>query len=145
MCEKGMLKNPGVFEVFGVDFVMDEKMESYIIEVNASPMQVGTSKEKTALMKSLNEGVVQITLAYLRSRVKRSIEFIKKNAQKIKAGKDLEELSQEFKRINRNYLEDEYKESFKNLSWERVIDENLKGSERYSGLIDDECVGTMNA
>lgn len=144
MCEKGLLKNPSVFEVFGVDFIMDDKMESYIIEVNASPMQVGTSKEKTALMKSLNEGVVKITLAYLRSRVKRSIEFIRKHAQDIKKGKNLKKLSKEFRAINKNYLEPEYKGELEGLTWERVVDENLEGPERYGGLIDEECIETMN-
>lgn len=144
MCEKGLIKNPSVFEIFGVDFVMDDKMESYIIEVNASPMQVGTSKKKTALMKSLNEGVVKITLAYLRSRVKRSIKFIREHAKDIKKGKNMEQLSKKFREINKNYLEDEYKGQLKNLSWERVIDENLEGADRYSGLIDEECIETMN-
>lgn len=43
MCQKDLYKNPGMFEIFGVDFILDDQMNSYIIEVNASPMQVGTS------------------------------------------------------------------------------------------------------
>ena len=145
MAEKGLEKNPALFEIYGVDFIMDDQFNSYIVEVNASPMQVGTSTKKTALMKSLNQGVVKITLAYLRSRVKRSLAFIKKHRKEIVAGKNLGKLGKEFRELNRNYLEPEYEDMVKNTSWERVVDENLEGTDRYNGLIPEECIETMNA
>ena len=145
MCENSLEKNPGLFEIYGVDFLMDDNFDSFIIEVNASPMQVGTSKKKTALMKSLNEGVVKITMAYLRSRVKRSIQFIREHAEEIKAGKNLKELGKQFRELNRNYLEPEYADIVKNTSWERVVDENLQGVDAYNGYIDEDCIEVMNS
>jgi hypothetical protein len=145
MCEKDLFKNPALFEVFGVDFLLDDQMNSYIIEVNASPMQVGTSIKKTALMKSMNRGIVKITLAYLRSRVKRSVAFLKKHADAIKNDQNLAQLGKEFRQINRNYLEPEYEQDVSNTSWEVVIDENKPGASAYHGYIDEECVGMMNA
>jgi len=145
MCEQDLFKNPNMFEVYGVDFLLDDKMDSYIIEVNASPMQVGTSTKKTALMKSMNRGIVKITLAYLRSRVKRSIKFLKAHETEIKNGENLKQLGEEFKKINRNYLEPEYQPMIENTSWEIVIDENKEGAAAYHGFIDDECIEMMNS
>lgn len=145
MCERDLFKNPALFEVFGVDFLLDDKMDSYIIEVNASPMQVGTSVKKTALMKSMNRGIVQITLAYLRSRVKRSIAFLKLHADEIKNDINLPELSKQFKDLNKNFLEPEYEHLVKDTSWEIVIDENKKGADAYHGYVQEECVAMMNA
>lgn len=145
MCEKDLFKNPALFEVFGVDFLLDAKMNSYIIEVNASPMQVGTSIKKTALMKSMNRGIVQITLAYIRSRVKRSLAFLKKHKNEIKNDQNLEKLGKEFRAINRNYLEPEYEHIVKNTTWEVVIDENKKGAAAYHGYINEDCIEMMNA
>lgn len=139
-----MEKNPNLFEIFGVDYVIDEDFEIFVIEVNASPMQVGTSKEKTKLMKKMNQGTVKITLAYLRSRVKRSIAFIKKHEKDIKNGVNLEKLSIEFRELNRNKVEPEYQHLLKDLSWEKIVDENLEGSKAYGGLIEDECIDIMN-
>jgi hypothetical protein len=120
-------------------------MNSYIIEVNASPMQVGTSTKKTALMKSVNRGIVQITLAYIRSRVKRSLDFLKLHADDIKNDVNLPKLSKEFRNLNRNYLEPEYEHMVQNTSWEIVIDENKKGADAYHGFIKEECVSMMNS
>lgn len=96
-------------------------------------------------MKSLNRGVIQISLAYLRSRVKRSIEFLKTHADDIKNDRNLQELGKKFKAINRNYLEPEYEKTIKNTSWEPVIDENKSGAAAYHGYIPEQCVSMMNA
>lgn len=145
MSERILFKNPAVFEIYGVDFLLDDKLNNYFIEVNAGPMQVGTSKKKTAIMKSLNRGIIQITLAYIRSRVKRSLDFLKLHADDIKNDVNLPKLSKEFRNLNRNYLEPEYEHMVQNTSWEIVIDENKKGADAYNGFIKEECVSMMNS
>ena len=45
----------------------------------------------------------------------------------------------EFDTINKNYIEPEYQISEEN-AWRKIIDENEKGIERYSGLIPDYCI-----
>jgi len=144
MVEKKLERNPALFEVFGVDFVMDEKFNIFVVEVNASPMQVGTSSEKTRLMKKMNQGIVKITLAYLRSRVKRSIQFIAKHKEDIKNGVNLANLALEFRELNRNRVEPEYEYLLEDISWEKITDENIKGKDAYYGLIEDECIDIMN-
>ena len=144
MVEKRLHQNPNLFEVFGVDYVIDENFDIFVVEVNASPMQVGTSKEKTRLMKKMNQGIVQITLAFLRSRVKRSMKFLRDNAEAIKNNENLDALAVEFRELNRNKVEPEYEHLIQNLSWEKIVDENIEGKDAYMGLIDDECIDIMN-
>lgn len=53
-----LYRSSNVYEMFGVDFVMDEDFNLAIIEVNASPMIIGTSSEKTKLMKNMFKDIV---------------------------------------------------------------------------------------
>ena len=141
--EKDLYKKPDLFAIFGVDFMLDEDYNSYLIELNDSPAIIGTSKEKTALMKSFNKGTVQIILAYIRSRVKRSIKFLKQHAADIKNNLNLEQLSIDFRKLNTNYLEPEYEHMVQNTTWEIVVDENKKGANAYYGYVKEECISMM--
>lgn len=48
MSEHAFLKDPRVFEMFGLDFLFDDKLNLWFIECNASPVLQGTSPEKSA-------------------------------------------------------------------------------------------------
>lgn len=144
MIQNRIEKRSTFFEVFGVDFIMDKDDKIYIVEVNPSPMMVGTSERKTELMMNMNKGVVQLVTVYLRSRFKRTYEFIRKNRAQIMRKENLQELKAEFKKLNRNYLEPEFEKELKNLSWEPVLDENKKGTAGYhNGLLTPECQKSM--
>lgn len=43
-------KNPGVFEMFGVDLILDENFKMSIIEVNPSPMIISNLDKKTKIL-----------------------------------------------------------------------------------------------
>lgn len=40
---------PSYFEFFGVDVIMDNNYDLYLMEVNSSPMIIGTNEKKTEL------------------------------------------------------------------------------------------------
>ena len=146
--QKNLYKNPGVFEVFGLDFVLDSQMNSFLVDVNASPEQIGTTQKQQIILKSMNKGIVSITLAYLRSRVKRSIDFLKANSEVIDSSseKELREsISKEFQKLNKNYLEPEYEDMTQNTGWEIVVDENKIGADAYFGLVEEQCIAMMNS
>lgn len=144
MIQNKVEKRPNLFEVYGVDFIIDSNDKIYIIEVNPSPMMVGTSEKKTSLMTSMNQGILKLSMAYLRSRVKRTHAFITKNMKQIKERKELGKLKKEFNALNRNYLEPEFEKALKDLSWMPVFDQNKKGTPGYvNGLISDKCVKAM--
>jgi hypothetical protein len=46
MSEHAFLKDARVFEIFGLDFLFDSKLNLWFIESNASPVLQGTSEEK---------------------------------------------------------------------------------------------------
>lgn len=46
MSHSSFFKDARVFEMFGMDFVMDDKLNLWFIECNASPVLQGTSEEK---------------------------------------------------------------------------------------------------
>jgi Tubulin-tyrosine ligase family len=145
MIQKKVLNSSNFFEVYGVDFVMDRNDKIYIVEVNPSPMMVGTSPRKTELMRNLNQGIVKLALSYLKSRFKRTLHFIKLHRNQIMKGENIEQLKEEFQKLDRNYLEPEFAADLKDLSWEPVIDENKKGTPGYlNGLITPECEDSMN-
>lgn len=146
MIQKKVTRRSTFFEVFGVDFIMDRNDKIYIVEVNPSPMMVGTSTTKTELMKSLNRGVVQIVTAYLRSRFKRTYDFIQKHKQRIMRRENLAELKTEFRKLDKNYLEPEFEKELASLSWQPVLDENQKGTPGYvNGLLTPDCLKSMEA
>lgn len=145
MVQKNVLRKSNYFEVYGVDFIMDRDDKIYVVEVNPSPMMVGTSPRKTELMKNLNQGIVKLALSYLKSRFKRTLHFIKKHRNEIMQGENIEALREEFELLDRNYLEPEFAADLKDLTWEPVIDENQKGTDGYvNGLISPECVHSMD-
>ena len=49
--------------MFGVDYVIDENLKLYIVEINASPMVVGTSNLKTKLMIRMMKDLFNIIYA----------------------------------------------------------------------------------
>jgi hypothetical protein len=65
---------------------MDKNHDLFVVEVNASPMLVGTSHTKTKLMKKLSSDIFKIQLSFLRSRVKRTIQVVKENLDDIRKG-----------------------------------------------------------
>lgn len=58
-----LFKNPGVYEKFGVDIILDENFKLYVIEINPSPMIIGNIPKKTNLFKNLIGNMFKIISA----------------------------------------------------------------------------------
>ena len=141
MTEKYLYKNSDVFELFGIDVVIDNDLNLHVIEVNASPQIIGTAKRKTALLKNMLEGLFDIQYAYQYSRTSRALKFLKENAEEIKSAEDMTPYITQFDALYRNYLEPEYASMIKpDNPWQTVYNANLEGAEKYQGLIDQECI-----
>ena len=135
MSEHSYLKKPNVFEIFGLDFVIDENLKLWFIESNASPVFQGTSKEKEIFQSTMLKDMFEIEYAYLRSRVKRISSFVKSLKGK-KLGKAV--ITKKFKKMNRNTLEKGFEIPAKS-SFSKIIDLNLKGNDAFDNLIDRKC------
>jgi len=146
MVRKSFFKHSGLYEMFGLDFMLDDKLNLWFIECNASPQLIGTSTEKTAFLTKMLHDIFEIEFAYLRSRTKRVQKFIHEFQMKMLSGDDvdLQEMRERFSNINKNYLEPEFQIS-PDSSFKKIMDLSLKGTERYFGLIEEECIDDSDA
>lgn len=139
MSEHAFLKDPRVFEMFGLDFIFDDKLNLWFIESNASPVLQGTSPEKSAFQGKLLEDLLTIQYSYLRSRWSRIRKIVTKLQVQLKEGNtNVSKLREEFNSANKNFLEPEYEISSTN-SFTKIADLNLKGKEAYGNLFEEAC------
>lgn len=141
MSEHAYLKKSNVFELFGLDFILDENLNLWFIECNASPVYQGTSVEKEIFQKTMLKDMFEIQFAYLRSRYQRIRKWGKKANEAKKKNDTIvnDGLREEFKVINRNKLEPEFKIK-NNNTFTKIIDltENDK-KKAYNNMFDEDC------
>jgi len=146
--QHSFLKRSSVFELYGVDFMLDDKLDLWFIEANALP---GLSEKTPTLTKfegKMLRDEFDIIFRLLRSRMKRIFNYVNKiittgEAKLISANKveiqDFESKLQEFKQISANRFEPEY-EPLPDNGFFKIIDENFSGSKRYMDILSDECL-----
>ena len=142
------LKRSQVFELFGIDFMLDDNLNLWFIECNSGPVLKGTSEEKERFLTKMLLDQFEIVFGYLKSRLKRIIRYTNQLIREEIEGNpglekpelsDIEEKRKVFKEITKNYFEPEFEPSPTN-GFVKIIDENLDGTERYAGLISKECL-----
>lgn len=140
MAEDSFYKSSSVFEMFGLDFVMDEDLNIWFIESNPSPQMVGTSVRKTDFLVQMAKDLFELQYAYLRSRMKRVFKFMSEMEAKAQNGEELDyvELRKDFDQVNINKLEPEFEVS-QNNTFTLITDKNIKGSGAYLGNLNAEC------
>jgi len=141
MSEHAFMKHSGAFEMFGLDFLLDEHLNLWFIECNASPQIIGTSPEKTTFLTKLITDVFEIQYAYLRSRFKRIQKFMAELHQNILVDEKVNKakVAKKFEAINRNKLEPEFPIS-KGNEFKLIMDKSIKGPGAYFGHLKKECI-----
>ena len=142
MTEDAFIKHSGVFELFGLDFMLDDKLKLWFIECNSSPQYIGTNKYKTEMLTKMLKDMFEIEYGLLRSRMKRVMEFIKSSRDVSgKSEAELQSLKEKFEMLNRNKFEPEYLPSANN-GWQKIVDKMMvqNKKEQYMGLIHEECI-----
>ena len=141
MSQDSLLKHSNVYELYGVDFMLDDEMKLWYIESNSNPQLSGFTKDKNSLYLSVVMGTMDIQYAYYRSRMMRVMEIVKRLQEDMGAKKevDCEKYRNEYQKAIRNRLEPRYKISSKNM-FVPLIDENIAGEGAYFGNIDPECL-----
>ena len=127
--------------MFGLDFVLDESLNLWFIECNASPQLIGTNEKKTNFLSKMLSDLFHIQYAYLRGRMKRIHLFMKKLSTMAvhEREQNWKELKREFAEINKNKLEPEYPLPEDN-SFTLIVDKSLSGPDAYFGLLEPDCV-----
>lgn len=62
---KYFLRHPGVFELMGLDFIMDKNFNLWFLEANLSPQISGTSQQKRNLNTQLTKHMIDLEYALL--------------------------------------------------------------------------------
>ncbi len=148
MVSDALLKRSQVYELFGVDFMLDDNLNLWFIECNSGPVLSGSSKEKEIFVTKMLVDQFEIVSGLLKSRMKRVIQYVngiieENQVNRLPGGaieiKDLEIKQKEFKKLIENRFEREYELSWNN-GFSKIVDDNYEGVERYSGLISEECL-----
>ena len=138
-----------VYEIFGVDFMLDNDLNLWFLEVNTGPsFRVYSRPMEQFIVKMLTDHF-EIINGLLRSRMKRIVEFvneliIKKQVAVTIKGKihqvnNLELQKEKFAKLTRNYFEKEFEPKATN-GFSKIIDENYEGVDVYQGLLSKECL-----
>jgi len=148
MSQKPLGAKSSVFELYGVDFMLDTNLNLWYIEANAQPLVRGWNPETVELFNRMNAHSFEIVIGLLRSRMKRVINYVNmliENSEEwsLEDGKmnikDLDLRRAEFLEVSKNKFEPEFEPSAGN-TFSKIIDENENGPERYMGLLSNECL-----
>jgi len=134
-----------VFELFGLDFVMDADLGLWFIEANAMPLITGFTKGSKVLFRTMLTDTFEIVMGLTRSRMKRVIEYINNLTDEINTegifvpDMKLDAQKIEFQKLTQNRFEPEFVPKSTN-TFQQIIDENQFGPKRYFGLLKAECL-----
>ncbi len=139
MTQHTYLRNSGVYEMFGLDFILDKDLNLWFLECNASPVMQGTSVEKELFQTTLLKDMFNIEYSLLRSRFKR-IKSLEAEIEKDRNSSNFNITSykEKFAAAELNVLDPEFP-SDPQSSFTKIIDLNLKGPEAFANLFPDKC------
>jgi len=142
------MKHSSVYELYGVDYMLDEDMNLWFIEANAGPAFDGYSKPMEKFIVKMLQDHFDVAHLLMKSRFKRIIQYVntliqnggvQENADGTIVIQGLEQKRAEFSKITTNYFEKEFELSPDN-GFSKIIDENYDGVERYQGYISKDCL-----
>jgi len=141
MSHKALLKHSGVFELFGMDFMLDDNLNIWFIECNAGPQMVPTGDVKIRLLSTVLTELFEIQFAYLRSRMKRVHTFMKRFHLQTMGTQEIDwnYWQGEFNKTNQNQLETEYAINSTN-GFKLIMDKTRPANEAYFDLLEPECI-----
>ena len=148
MSQDTFLKKSQLFELFEVDFTLDDSFKIWFMDVNDNPKFVAYNNLQKELFLKLLEDMFEIVQKYLRSRLRRvtqyindltfEIEIVRDNGQQTLNIPELYVKKQEFAQILKNKLEKK-DAILKSNKFEKIIDEDETGLQRYHNFIDLSC------
>ena len=142
------LQKSSLFEIYGLDFMLDSDLKLWFIEANSKPGLEGSCDEIRNLFSGLLRDSMEVVVGLLRSRMKRAINYVNGLTRNGEAWRDvdgsivIDDLPtkiQEFEELTKNRFEPEFEPSPSNRLV-KIIDETQTGVGRYAGLVQEECL-----
>ena len=138
MTAPSLWKSSNVYSLQGVDFMLDDNMNLWFLESNASPLLSGL--KKYGIFKSVVRGAIEISYGLYKSRMKRVMDVIRKmDVQRQNQGSvtNYNKWRKEYHPAVKNRFESEYLVS---NNWQLILDENRPGTEAYMNYLSLECL-----
>ncbi|CAD8106689.1 unnamed protein product [Paramecium sonneborni] len=129
-------KDSKLSEFFGVDFMLTDDLQIYVLEVNSNPQLLKTIPYRVIQNTKLVNDIIEIQISYLRSKYIRLKLLIKKILSRKST---IKKFTKEFKEAYKDKLEPQFQISSQNL-FRKIIDKNLKDSKAYNDLIQKQCI-----
>jgi tubulin polyglutamylase TTLL1 len=144
--EGNLLARSSVYELIGLDFIMDEDLHLWFTDANMKPLIFGAAEDKMELHMRMLGDMFEIITGLVRSRMHRIFLMIKK-IEEMSHSNSLRPLDPEqraenmvyYEDISKNYFEPDFMISSSN-GFELIVDDNLNGHQKYAGLIDKDCL-----
>jgi hypothetical protein len=128
-----------VYEMFGLDFMLDEEMNLWFIECNSSPQLIGTNDFKTQFLTKMLEDLFEIQYGLYRSRMKRTLALLRDINKSSEDGPiNYAKWRKNYSEVTVNRFEPEYQINKKN-SFKLIMDMNKKGKDAFFGHLKEEC------
>ncbi len=141
-------QDSSLYELYGVDFMLDTNLNLWFLEANSGPGLDGYSIPMEKHIVKMLKDHFEIVLGLLKSRMKRVVLYVNDLVEaggvtKLVNGEieipNLEARRAEFKNVIKNYFEKEYEPQPTN-GFSKILDENLEGMDRYQGFITEDCL-----
>ena len=145
---RNYFKSSSVYELYSMDFTMDDNLTLWFNEANYNIAQVTGNAEKDAFLTKMLKDHYEVVFGLLKSRMKRTVGYVnrlvKEKAVKESATgeviiTDLEQKIKEFQEITKNYFEPEFEPSKVN-GFKKIQDENYFAIQRYNWIVDKDCL-----
>jgi len=145
--EGSFLENSSVYELLGVDFMLDSNMDVWFLEANSGAAFSSYPPDLEEIIIKMIQDHFVVVHSLLKSRMKRIIKFvndlINEDMVEIVTETSVEIENQaeniiKFEEITKNYYEKEFELGPDN-GFVKIIDGWQTGYERYQGLIDASC------
>jgi len=148
MSQSKFLKRSSLFELLGMDFMMDSNFDIWFIEANVRPLLRGWMDESHKHFTGMLKDQFDIVFGLLKSRTKRIVNYVNGIIKSKEYNVDeqgqlrlinLIENRKEFLKISQNYFEPEF-EPLETNKFAPIVNENYSGTNKYFGLLESDCI-----
>jgi len=132
-----------LYELFEVEFMMDENLNVWFIEADGFPEFQTTNRKESRFLENMLTDHFEIMNGLLRSRVKRIIQYVNmiiKNEEYDEniVVKDVHQKREEFLDITMNKFEPEFEPRSEN-KFSKIVDENFDDDAMYNNYLPHDC------
>jgi len=141
MTSANFWKKSNVYELFEMEFVLDDNLQLWFIESKPTPSFGGSQPKFIGKMLS---DLFEIEYAFYRSRMVRIIELMRKvqqDSSKFSDTKTIQKWKAQYKDASVNKLESKFIPLIKKTNeWKLIMTERFEGAKAYLGHLSGKCL-----